>query len=217
MSYDRVRQRNPTAGKPLQLWAYLDHQDLWYELFFRGRDGCLECGWLQELAGSEIYFKSVMKSLLAYSLIESHQYTESYSIHPVVRDWCTQTISHDKGDLVVAALFIIGAAVPDHSEVEYWVLQQRLVPHADRCVRQTNDPDVINRLGSVKLGNAFQSLGLLYYHQGKYTEAEKMYQRALDRFENIWGPDHSSTLDTVHNLGNLYIDQGKYIEAEKIY
>ncbi|KAI9854868.1 MAG: hypothetical protein M1813_000644, partial [Trichoglossum hirsutum] len=32
-----------------------------------------------------------------------------------------------------------------------------------------------------------------------------------------WGPDHTSTLDTVNNLGLLYMDQGKLDEAEKMY
>jgi tetratricopeptide (TPR) repeat protein len=44
-----------------------------------------------------------------------------------------------------------------------------------------------------------------------------MYSRALVGFEKAWGPDHTSTLDTVNNLGNLYADQGKLEEAEKMY
>ena len=53
--------------------------------------------------------------------------------------------------------------------------------------------------------------------QGKLAEAEKMYQRALEGYEKAWGPEHTSTLDTVNNLGNLYPDQGKMAEAEKMY
>jgi hypothetical protein len=47
------------------------------------------------------------------------------------------------------------------------------------------------------------NLGLLYADQGKLDEAEKMYQRALQGKEKAWGPDHTSTLDTVNNLGLL--------------
>jgi tetratricopeptide (TPR) repeat protein len=32
-----------------------------------------------------------------------------------------------------------------------------------------------------------------------------------------FGPDHTSTLNTVYNLGLLYADQGKLAEAEKMY
>ena len=44
-----------------------------------------------------------------------------------------------------------------------------------------------------------------------------MYQRALEGYEKAWGPDHTSTLDTVKNLGNLYADQGKRDKAEEMY
>jgi tetratricopeptide (TPR) repeat protein len=64
---------------------------------------------------------------------------------------------------------------------------------------------------------ALQNLGDLYTDQGKLFEAEKMYIRALRGYEEALGPDHTSTLDTVHNLGNLYKEQGKLTEAEKMY
>ena len=40
ISYRRVEYANPTAAKLLQLWTYLDHQDVWYEMFSRGSRGC---------------------------------------------------------------------------------------------------------------------------------------------------------------------------------
>ncbi|WYZ36189.1 hypothetical protein EsH8_XI_000072 [Colletotrichum jinshuiense] len=44
-----------------------------------------------------------------------------------------------------------------------------------------------------------------------------MYERALQGYEKAWGPDHTSTLDTVNNLGNIYKDQGRLKEAEAMY
>ncbi|SLM38378.1 beta transducin-like protein het-e4s [Lasallia pustulata] len=46
------------------------------------------------------------------------------------------------------------------------------------------------------------------------AEAEAMYRRVLEGREKAWGPEHTSTLDTVNNLGLLYKDQGKMAEAE---
>ncbi|KAL8827649.1 MAG: hypothetical protein Q9191_003062 [Dirinaria sp. TL-2023a] len=218
ISYEHVRQSNRVAGKLLQLWGYLDRQDIWYELFLRGRKGCPEeFDWLQKLAGSEIVFKRVMKSLLDYSLIESHGDRESYSVHPVVHDWCTETISHGQDDLMLAALTIVGTAAPGHAEAEYWLLEQRLLPHVDRCIQQINDLEEPHRLESAEAVDAFGNLGLLYKDQSKHAEAEKMYQRALNGYEKAWGSDHTSTLGTVNNLGVLYTDQGKHAEAEKMY
>ncbi|OQD62219.1 hypothetical protein PENPOL_c013G09674 [Penicillium polonicum] len=44
-----------------------------------------------------------------------------------------------------------------------------------------------------------------------------MYQRALTGYEKALGPDHRSTLDTVHDLGLLYKNQGKLKQAEEMY
>ncbi|KAF4486038.1 Nephrocystin-3 [Colletotrichum fructicola Nara gc5] len=63
----------------------------------------------------------------------------------------------------------------------------------------------------------FHNLGILYSDQGRLKEAEAMYERALQGKEKAWGPDHTSTLDTVNNLGNLYSDQGRLKEAEAMY
>ncbi|KAI4267246.1 MAG: hypothetical protein L6R35_006870, partial [Caloplaca aegaea] len=217
ISYNRIRHSNPTAGKLLQLWAYLGRQDVWYELFLPGSARCPECEWLQELAQSEIGFKSVIRSLLAYSLIEAQQHTESYSIHPVVHDWCAETISDGNGDLKTIALTIVGEAVPDHTEAAYWVSQQRLLPHVDRCIRQIGDSDLHSRLGDVQACSIFHNLGVLYDDQGKHPEAEKMYQWALDGEDKALSPNDPSLIITINNLGNLYSSQGKYTEAEKMY
>jgi Tfp pilus assembly protein PilF len=60
-------------------------------------------------------------------------------------------------------------------------------------------------------------LGILCADQDKLSGAEQMYQRALQGYEKAWGPEHTSTLDTVNNLGLLYKDQGKLVEAEQMY
>lgn len=43
------------------------------------------------------------------------------------------------------------------------------------------------------------NLGNLYADQGKNAETEKMYRRALDGKEKTWGPEYTSTLNTLNN------------------
>lgn len=47
--------------------------------------------------------------------------------------------------------------------------------------------------------------------------AEKMLQRALSGKQKLYGPEHTSTLNTVKNLGRLYAIQGRMTEAETMY
>lgn len=217
ISYERIEQANLSAAKFLQLWAYIDHQDMWYELLSRGRHNFYEYSWLRDLVESEISFKEVMRALLAHSLIESHERIESYSIHPVIHDWCTESVGRGQVDSTSLAFTIVGSAVPSESEPEYWLTQQRLLPHADRCVRYLQELDTPDGIGYSGSNDSFHNLGFLYDNQGKMVEAEKMYQRALEGKEKAWGPEHTSTLDTVNNFGNLYKDRGKLGEAEEMY
>ena len=48
-----------------------------------------------------------------------------------------------------------------------------------------------------------ENLGVLYHHQGKSAEAEKMYRRAVDGYMKTSGPDHRYTLAALDNLRNL--------------
>ena len=159
----------------------------------------------------------VIRRLLDYSLIESHQDAKSYSIHPVVYDWCRESIDRDNVDLTVLALTVVGYAVPGKSEPEYWVLQQRLLPHANRCIQYFFSIEISKSAEDQDCNDSFFNLGFLYANQGKMAEAEKMYERALSGREKAWGLEHTSTLDTVNNLGVLYADQSKMTEAEKMY
>ena len=58
---------------------------------------------------------------------------------------------------------------------------------------------------------------MLYESQGRYAEAEPLYQRALDIAEKALGPDHPDVGTSLNNLAELYRDQGRYAEAEPLY
>ncbi len=65
--------------------------------------------------------------------------------------------------------------------------------------------------------SSLNNLAILYKNQGKYEQAEPLYQRALATYERVLGPEHPDTLNTVNNLALLYADQGKYELAEPLY
>ncbi|KAK3340806.1 hypothetical protein B0H65DRAFT_529695 [Neurospora tetraspora] len=143
----------------------------------------------------------------------------SYSMHPVVHRWISH-IQDDAGKRVFLrlAVMLIGFSVPHHTTKNYWVLQQRLLPHAERCLWWMGELEGGEcNIEDITIGHATYSLGNLYSDQGRLEEAETMYQRALEGYEKALGPDHTSTLDTVNNLGLLYKTQGRLKEAETMY
>ena len=100
---------------------------------------------------------------------------------------------------------------PSENIGEVLVTQRRLLPHAARC-----SYIMLNGLVTDNgMEGAYHNLGDLYSDQGKLVEAKQMYQRVLQGYEKAWGPEHTSTLDTVNNLGDLYANQGKLVEAER--
>src|ERR1700684_20024 len=54
LSLDRVKQRNELSAKLLQLWAYFDKQDIWFELLQHSDSEDPE--WIHELTKDELCF-----------------------------------------------------------------------------------------------------------------------------------------------------------------
>ncbi len=63
----------------------------------------------------------------------------------------------------------------------------------------------------------FNDLALHYQRQGRYGEAEPLFQRSLAIYEKALGPDHLDTATRLTNLAFLYRDQGRYGEAEPLF
>ncbi|CZR52934.1 related to calcium-independent phospholipase A2 [Phialocephala subalpina] len=115
-----------------------------------------------------------------------------------------------------AYLYQVAMSLLDYLRLykESWAqLQESSPEHAARCSSIVLNGLVIDD----GMEWAYHNLGDLYADQGKLVEGEQMYQRALQGFEKAWGPEHTSTLDTVNNLGILYKNQGKLAEAEQMY
>jgi tetratricopeptide (TPR) repeat protein len=222
ISLDHVKQQSELATKLLQLWAYLDNQDVWLELLQAGRKGSPL--WFSELAEDQLSFDAAVRVLCDHALVEADATSkddsvesQGYSMHSCVHAW-TKHVVNERWDDALAGLALrcVGLHVPDNSRPEYWVIQRRLLGHANRC-QEVISVGFEDRNGEGSLTEAIHNLGLLYWNQGKLDKAEEMYERALQGKEKALGRDHTSTLDTVNNLGILYKDQGKLDKAEEMY
>ncbi|WP_051463646.1 tetratricopeptide repeat protein [Leptolyngbya sp. PCC 6406] len=70
---------------------------------------------------------------------------------------------------------------------------------------------------SVQLASSLARLANLYNAQGRYGEAEPLYQKALTLCQRLLGSDHPDTASSLNNLAGLYESQGRYGEAEPLY
>ncbi|MEQ9483129.1 MAG: tetratricopeptide repeat protein [Coleofasciculus sp. F4-SAH-05] len=58
---------------------------------------------------------------------------------------------------------------------------------------------------------------MLYSRQGRYSEAEPLYQQALQMRKKLLGDEHPLVVFSLNNLALLYSRQGRYSEAEPLY
>ena len=58
---------------------------------------------------------------------------------------------------------------------------------------------------------------MMYWRQGKYAEAEGLYNRALAIYEKARNTTQPVVARILHNLAIVYKEQGKYAEAEALY
>jgi tetratricopeptide (TPR) repeat protein len=221
ISYNELKRKDAFAIKLLQLWGYLDNQDLWFQLLKWPYYRAQAPEWLRQITDTEIAFLKTIQNLLSYSLIEQKESSDSYSMHAVVHDWIREFINREGNNLFQIGVVSVGLAVPGEERKDYQTIQRRLLPHANRLSQSLYKKHVLgsrpNEIYDTSYLHGLHNLGALYRDQGKLDEAEAMYQRSLAGKEKALGPEHTSTLDTVNNLGVLYQDQGKLDKAEAMY
>jgi tetratricopeptide (TPR) repeat protein len=76
---------------------------------------------------------------------------------------------------------------------------------------------VISLSGYLLRSASLNNLASLYKSQGKYNQAEPLYQQALALLQKLLGDDHPDVAFSLNNLAELYYSQGKYKEAEPLY
>ncbi|KAL3435052.1 hypothetical protein BDV09DRAFT_185326 [Aspergillus tetrazonus] len=208
ITYKEVQKRDPTAAKLLLLLAFFDNQDIWYELIQNGLDYSNSPPWFEAAVSSKLVFKTKMKALVEFSLVEIKQREGSYTLHPMVQDWCYHiAASNDITNQLQELAFIsVGYTVPSQDTRDYARLEQRLLPHANNLIQRNIShwldiwpEDRLNVFGAFHLNN----LGVLYSDQGKLKEAEEMFQRALAGYGKALSPNHLKTCLVANNLVSL--------------
>src|SRR5205814_436825 len=60
------------------------------------------------------------------------------------------------------------------------------------------------------------TLGRVYYDEGRWEEAEKLFVEVMETSKTKLGADHPSTLTSMANLVSTFWNQGRWEEAEKL-
>ena len=82
---------------------------------------------------------------------------------------------------------------------------------------QLDSPGKLHGVEHTNFAQAMAWLAAVYQAQGRYGEAQPLYQRSLAIREKVQGPEHHDVATLLNNLAGLYQDQGHYREAEPLY
>ena len=204
LSYTRLESEDPHAAKLLKLLAYFDNQSIWYELLHAGAaDDSPE--WLHEVIADDINFAGVMRTLTDYCFIEVQKSTKSWSMHNCVHDWTLAALNKgiDAQQYWYAFDCIASSINKDDLDSLEHLSYAHLAAHATRLVQDRfRRNDLLDDIIPDRLDGA-SYIAQLLARQIQLTAAEQMYLRALAGKEQVLGPEHTSTLDTVNNLGSL--------------
>jgi hypothetical protein len=140
ISFEEVRRKNPNAAMLLQLWAYFDSRDIWLELILNGNQEAHLPQWFQQTTKSTFDLLAALEQLLDFSLIQKNMHSSSFSVHPVVHDWLGLMSESNADELFRIALLSVAYTAPVDAEAGYLVLQNRLLPRADKLYYILGNP-----------------------------------------------------------------------------
>ncbi|KAI4261199.1 MAG: hypothetical protein L6R42_003599 [Xanthoria sp. 1 TBL-2021] len=123
LSFDHIRQQNELSAQLLQLWAYFDNQDLWFDLLQELND--CGSGWMLQLIADELSFNQAIRVLCDHGLIEVDRFSEASEIESKGYGWDPETAG--------LVLECVGSHVPDENTQEAWATRRQLMRHAARC------------------------------------------------------------------------------------
>src|SRR5579883_2259397 len=168
---------------------------------------------LAPVAADPLRLSDALAALRAYSLLTRDPEARTLTVHRLV-----QTILRDRlpararTQWMRRVVLATNAAFPS---IEYaaWPACERLLPHALVCATWIEQAGI----QTDDAARLLHQTGYYLYARGQYGQAAPLFQRALAIHEQVLGPQHPHTAQSLNNLAALYDDQGDYAQAEPLF
>ena len=212
LSFKEVERISKASGDVLRLSAFLSAERIPEELLVVGASK-LGPAISEAFDGSgRLQLHELLKPLTLFSLVKRHARDRSYSVHPLVQDVVRANL--DEASRRRWEQRIVRSLDQTFPNVEFrtWGQCARLLPHV-----QAFRLGAVQALESLESARVFGKSASYLWAQGRYEEAEPLFQRSLEIKEKALGGDHPDLATTLNNLALLYSDQGRYEEAEPLY
>jgi hypothetical protein len=202
LSFKEIERLSPPAAKLLLLLSCYDDTRIPGDLLEYGRDNPTLPEWFASSPLLKGRFVRNLQTLSDFSLITALNNAGTYSMHPVVKNWCGDSIdAKQQEELNTIALISVGTAAAQALDGESPGDRQSLLPHANEMRRMLQNGAPVS--ASEQTLSAIRSLGSLYSDQGCLAHAEDMYLHVLSRSQVLFGWSHRSTKQIIRDLQRL--------------
>ncbi|KAF8056053.1 hypothetical protein FPV67DRAFT_674744 [Lyophyllum atratum] len=159
-----------------------------------------------------LLFWEMVTNVRSYSLINFDGANNVFSIHPLVHTWMRTTVAD--GDLSTrnGAQYLLGLSIALSQQLTLHDSKARssLQPHVDAALKYDQDDDTETPPALLEV------FALVYLHNGRLGDAEKLQFVVVDGNTRLLGEDHPTTLDSLDRLAMTYFQQGRFEDARKL-
>ncbi|KJZ68150.1 hypothetical protein HIM_12460 [Hirsutella minnesotensis 3608] len=218
-TFRSIEKHDGSTAKLLLLWSCLDSQMLRFDLLKPAIGAKGRCQWLHRFASDKDLFDKAVDLLDHYSLITRDESDyDTFSMHLVVHNvLASYRTEAQTAEFGRSALNIIARSIPQSTNRQFWVMQKRLLPHANRCLTWLTNTPTWSSAQDSSFSKAVVLLGDLYNDQGMLAQAEWLYKRAFADHHGTRNQDYVFTPRVMNSLATVYTSQGRFTEAEALY
>ncbi|HEU5376732.1 MAG TPA: tetratricopeptide repeat protein [Ktedonobacteraceae bacterium] len=209
LAFNRVTQENDAASELLSLFAFLASDDIPEDILLRGAPDLGPK--FQSLVNDELALNEAIKILRAFSLISITIDERTFRVHRLVQVVLKDMMSKETQQLwAERAVRAIERAAPARTN---WQKSQRYHLHLQQGV------ELARKWGMTffEVTELYNQYGLDLWTYTRYTEAERLFQQALDIRKRIFGDIHPEVATLLNNLALLHDERGFYTRAEHLY
>ena len=211
LAFEKVLERNLAAADLIIVCAFLAPDGIPEEIF-------TSCGKelgenLGEFVDKPLDFVKAIGEAGRFSLIYRNATHKTFDIHRLVQSVLQAQMGEEScrlwGERTVCAV----TGVFPNAKYGNWHLCERFLPHGIVGINWIRQYQLESETSALLLARTAYYL----YERGRYSEAEPLYQQALEMRKRLLGDEHPDVASSLNNLANLYDSQGRYTEAEPLY
>ncbi|KAK4206246.1 hypothetical protein QBC37DRAFT_476988 [Rhypophila decipiens] len=194
ISIKRIRRENKMAYRIMHIIAYVNNQDIPFEIMaaaglFGDEDGVGDPGQNKDRVVKAV---TRLKEFSFLRFLRGVDDTRSYEMHKLVQE---------------ATRYELSVRNPENeihfSECERYIAHAVQVGEwAEVCNRKVEVSDLLTRISNY------------LYDRGRWREKEPVDQRAYELRREVLGEKHPDTIRSMADLATTYHAQGRYAEAE---